>query len=164
MKIGLTTSVIQRGKTGIAEYIFSLVRALGRCGREHEFILFALEDDRPLFGFAGDFVRLVRVPEKFRPPLRDIFWHQTILPRLARELRLDVLHVPSYRRMPWHRPAGCALVATVHDLAAFHVADKYDPLRMFYGRVVARLVVEVDAPAPRLLAAQLANGTFVARI
>jgi len=50
-----------------------------------------------------------------------------------------VLHVPSYRRLPWARP--CALVATVHDLAAFHVAGKYDRARMFYGRVVARQLV-----------------------
>jgi glycosyltransferase involved in cell wall biosynthesis len=51
-------------------------------------------------------------------------------------LRLDVLHVPSYRRLLWPRP--CPLVATIHDLAPFRVADKYDWKRMFYGRVVAR--------------------------
>lgn len=136
MKIGISTSVIQRGKTGIAEYVFSLVRAFERIGKEHDFILFTLEEDRPLFGFAKNYVRLVRVPEKFRPPLRDIFWHQTILPRLAQSLQLDVLHVPSYRRMLWLKP--CATVTTIHDLAPFHLAGKYDPARMFYGRVVAR--------------------------
>lgn len=138
MKIGLTTSVIQRGKTGIAEYLFSLVRAFEAHAQEHQFILFVLEEDSPLFDFAGRFAQLVRVSEQFRPPLKDIFWHQTILPRLARKFQLDALHVPSYRRMLWPRPVDCALVATVHDLAAFHVAGKYDRLRMFYGRVAAR--------------------------
>ncbi len=80
------------------------------------------------------------MPEKFRPPLKDIFWHQMVLPQLVRELELDVLHVPSYRRLLWPRP--CALVATVHDLAAFHVAEKYDEARMFYGRVVARQLAQ----------------------
>jgi len=47
-----------------------------------------------------------------------------------------VLHVPSYRRMLWTHP--CALVATIHDLAPFHLPGKYDAARMFYGRVVAR--------------------------
>jgi glycosyltransferase involved in cell wall biosynthesis len=47
-----------------------------------------------------------------------------------------VLHVLSYRRMIWSHP--CALIATIHDLAAFHVSRKYDWKRMFYGRVVAR--------------------------
>ena len=43
--------------------------------------------------------------------------------RKLRDLSLDVLHVPSYRRMLWPRP--CPLVATIHDLAPFHVAHKY---------------------------------------
>jgi len=81
-------------------------------------------------------MKIVRVPERFRPPLKNIGWHQTALPRLARDLRIDVLHVPSYRRMLWRKP--CALVTTIHDLAPFHVAGKYDWMRMFYGRVVAK--------------------------
>ena len=44
--------------------------------------------------------------------------------------------MPSYRRLLWPRP--CGLVATIHDLAPFQVASKYDWKRMFYGRVVAR--------------------------
>jgi len=136
MKIGLSTSVIQRGKTGIAEYVFSLVRAFEAHAGTHQLILFVLEEDLPLFEFAKNFVQVVAVSETFRHPLKDIFWHQVILPRLARTLELDVLHVPSYRRLPWRKP--CALTATVHDLAPFYVARKYDWKRMFYGRVVAR--------------------------
>ena len=136
MRIGLSTSVIQRGKTGVAEYVFSLVRGFAAHAGAHQFVLFALEADLPLFEFAKPFVRLVGVSESFRAPVRDIVWHQTALPRLARTHELEVLHVPSYRRLPWAR--ACALVATVHDLAAFHVAGKYDRLRMFYGRAVAR--------------------------
>jgi glycosyltransferase involved in cell wall biosynthesis len=63
-----------------------------------------------------------------------------VLPRLAREDRLDVLHVPSYRRMLWRRP--CPLVATIHDLAPFRLPGKYDWLRMWYGRVVARQLAQ----------------------
>jgi glycosyltransferase involved in cell wall biosynthesis len=136
MKIGISTSVIQRGKTGIAEYVFSLVRSFETHARAHQFVLYVLEEDLPLFDFAKKFAQVTPVSEQFRAPLKDIFWHQTVLPRLARAHKLDVLHVPSYRRLPWAHP--CALVATIHDLAAFHVAKKYDRARMFYGRTVAR--------------------------
>ena len=136
MRIGLSTSVIGRGKTGIGQYVFALTRALLAQGAAHRFVLFVLEEDRALFDFARDHAELVTVPEKFRPAVKDILWHQKQLPQLARELRLDVLHVPSYRRMLWRRP--CPLVATIHDLAPFHVAGKYDWKRMFYGKVVAR--------------------------
>src|SRR5213076_81814 len=102
----------------------------------HRFTLFVLAEDLPLFDFARDKMEFVVVPERFRPPVKNILWHQTELPSLVRQLRLDVLHVPSYRRLLWPKP--CALVATIHDLAPFHVARKYDWKRMFYGRVVAR--------------------------
>ncbi len=136
MRIGLTTSVIQRGKSGVGQHVLALVRALVAGGTRHEFSLFVLEEDLPRFAFAQDVMRLIPVPERHRPPLRDIRWHQFELPALARAHRLDVLHVPSYRRMLWRKP--CALVATIHDLAPFRLPGKYDLLRMFYGRVVVR--------------------------
>lgn len=136
MKIAWSTSVIQRGKTGIAEYAFSLIAALIRSASAHQFVLFVLEEDLPLFESAGKSVELVPVREQFRPPVKDILWHQRELPALVRQHRIDVLHVLSYRRMLWSHP--CALVATIHDLAAFHVTRKYDWKRMFYGRIVAR--------------------------
>ena len=136
MRIGLSTSVIQRGRSGVGQTVLALVRALRAEAARHEFTLFVLEQDQPLFEFARATMRIVPVPERFRPPLKDILWHQTTLPRLARELALDVLHVPSYRRMLWRR--RCRVVATIHDLAPFRVPDKYDFARMFYGRTVVR--------------------------
>jgi glycosyltransferase involved in cell wall biosynthesis len=136
MRIGLSTSVIQRGQTGIAQYVFALTREFLAHTGAHRFVLFVLEEDLPLFHSAENAMQLVPVPEHFRPPAQNILWHQTQLPKLARQYRLDVLHVPSYRRLLWPRP--CALVATIHDLAPFRVAKKYDCRRMFYGRVVAR--------------------------
>jgi glycosyltransferase involved in cell wall biosynthesis len=136
MKIGLSTSVIQRGRSGVAQYVLALTRALLRRETEHELTLFVLERDVPLFDFAFERARIVTVSERFRSPVKNIFWHQTALPRLARAHSIDVLHVPSYRRMLWSRP--CPLVATIHDLAPFHLNGKYDRRRMFYGRHVAR--------------------------
>jgi len=136
MRIGISTSVIQRGKTGVAQYVMALLRALRPYSGLHRFILFVLEEDLSLFDFLGDTMKVVTVPEQFRPPLKNILWHQSKLSGLARQHDLDVLHVPSYRRLLWPRP--CALVATIHDLAPFHVSGKYEWKRMFYGRVVAR--------------------------
>lgn len=140
MRIGISTSVIQRGQTGIAQYVFALLRAYLPFAEENQFVLFALEEDLPLFDFARGKMQLVPVPERHRPPVKNILWHQRALPRLARALQLDVLHVPSYRRLLWAHP--CRLVATIHDLAPFHVRNKYSWTRMFYGRVVARRLAQ----------------------
>lgn len=140
MKIGISTSVIERGRTGIAQYVFNLVREFLPHAARHEFVLFTLAEDIPLFDFARDATRIVTVPEACRPAAKNIWWHQTLLPQRCRALALDVLHVPSYRRMLWPHP--CKLVATIHDLAPFHVAKKYDWKRMFYGRVIARRLAQ----------------------
>lgn len=136
MRIGLSTSVIQRGRSGVARYVLALVRAMLTEAADHEFTLFVLENDLPLFDFVGSAMRIVPVAERHRPPAQDILWHQTALPRLVEQLGLDVLHVPSYRRLVWRRP--CPLVGTIHDLAPFRLPEKYDRARMFYGRVIVR--------------------------
>lgn len=136
MNTGFSTSVIQRGKTGVAQYVFALLKAMLPHAGKHRFHLFVLEEDLPLFEFAKDAMTLIPVPERFRPAGKNVLWHQTHLPRLARDLKLDVLHVPSYRRMLWPKP--CPLVSTIHDLAPFHVRGKYDWKRMIYGRVVVK--------------------------
>lgn len=52
MKIAISTSVIQRGRTGVAQYVFALVRELLAYADQHEFHLLVLEEDLPLFEFA----------------------------------------------------------------------------------------------------------------
>ncbi len=140
MRIGFSTSVIQRGKTGVAQYVFGLLRALLPAAAEHTFFLFVLAEDLPLFDFVKGRMLIETVSERYRPPVRNIFWHQTALPRRARELGLDALHVPSYRRLLWPRP--CPLVATIHDLAPFRLAGKYDWKRTLYGRIVVRRLAQ----------------------
>jgi len=136
MRIGISTSVIQRGKSGIGQYVLALVRALLDRKGDHQLVLFVLEEDRPLFEFAAGRAEIVTVAERYRPALKNILWHQLVLPSLLRQLQIDVLHVPSYRRMLAGGP--CARVATIHDLAPFHVRGKYDAARMFYGRVIVK--------------------------
>ena len=135
MKIGLTATMIQGGRSGVAQYVFSLVRELIRAG-EVDLHVFVLEDELPLFDFAKNGCHLIPVSMSAAPPVKNILWHQFTLPKLAKEWKLDVLHVPSYRRLV--RKAPCPTVGTIHDLAPFHVKGKYDLARMFYGRVIVK--------------------------
>ena len=142
MKIGFSTSVIQRGKTGIAQYTFALLRAFEDLNTDQRFVLFVLEEDRSFFANHGEQFEIVTIREKYRPPLKNIFWHQTILPKLAGKLDLDVIHVPSYRRLVWQ--SSCPRVGTIHDLAPFRVPKKYDLARMLYGRVIAKHLARIQ--------------------
>jgi hypothetical protein len=41
----MSTSVVQRGKTGVAQYVFALLRALQAHAAKHAFTIFVLEED-----------------------------------------------------------------------------------------------------------------------
>ncbi len=138
MKIALSTSVIQRGKTGVAQYVLALTRALMPYTDVVKFHILALAQDLPLFDFARDRMEIIPVDERWRSPVRNIWWHQRVLPRWLADQQIDVLHVPSYRRMVCS--AHCNLISTIHDLAPFHVKKKYDVARMLYGRLVVKLL------------------------
>jgi glycosyltransferase involved in cell wall biosynthesis len=138
LHVAISTSVNQRGKSGVAAYLFGLIEGLVTTCPEVKLSLFGLAADRPLFERWLDHADWIEVSEFWRPALRDIFWHQFVLPGRLRAIRADVVHIPSYRRILAFPP--CPQVVTVHDCAAFHVRGKYDAARMAYGRhVVPRL-------------------------
>ena len=72
MRIGLSTSVIERGKTGIAQYVFALTRALLEHAQEHQFTLFVLEEDLSLFAFARSAMQLVPVVDARGPTVTPL--------------------------------------------------------------------------------------------
>lgn len=73
-------------------------------------------------------------------PLLNIAWHNAALPNIG---NYDVVHVPTARRIPLLKKAK--VVATVHDLAAFSVEDKYDPARMaFNTKLVPAMIRNAD--------------------
>jgi glycosyltransferase involved in cell wall biosynthesis len=144
MKVGLSVSVIQQGKSGVATYVAGLLKGMAANQWPAEVVLFGLEEDRAWFDPWLNHCEWVGVPERFRPAVKNIFWHQTVFPGLLGRHRCDVVHIPSYRRIV-ARPR-IPQVVTIHDLAPFRLAGKYDALRMFYGKqVVKRLARRVDA-------------------
>jgi glycosyltransferase involved in cell wall biosynthesis len=144
MRVALSVSVIQRGQSGVATYVFGLLDGFREIGAKLDLVLFGLEEDESLFARWRDHLRWVAVPECYRPAVRNVWWHQTALRSLLRQERIDVLHIPSYRRIVVRPP--CPQVVTIHDLAAFSLRTKYDRARMFYGTyVVKHLARQVEA-------------------
>lgn len=146
MKVGMSVSVIQRGKSGVATYVGGLLKGLAARGWPANVVLFGLDEDRDWFAPWAEHCEWVGVPERFRPAVKNIFWHQAAFPGLLRKHGCEVVHIPSYRRIV--ASPGIPQVVTIHDLAPFRLAGKYDRLRMFYGRqVVKRLARRADAVA-----------------
>ena len=136
IRVGLSTSVVQGGRSGVATYIFGILEGLRRTEAPVEITIIGLKNDRALFQPWLDWAKWLPVPERYRSAVRNVAWHQLVLPGVARREDFDLVHVPSYRRMVARLP--CPQLATIHDCAAFAVAGKYDLARMIYGRVVVK--------------------------
>lgn len=134
MRVGISGSATDDGKSGVGMYIRQMVEWLPRVGPEHEYELIAdragLEFLAPPRGMGT-----VEVSPRATGAVANILWHQLELPRIAARREYDVLFLPAAnRRLPFGAP--CPTVGTVHDLASFHVRGKYDPWRDAYVRHV----------------------------
>jgi len=136
IKVALSTTVAQRGRSGVASYLFGLLDGFQAIDAPIHIALLGLAKGQNLFTRWMDRCEWVPVGERHRPAVRNIWWHQTALRRTLREIKADLLHIPSYRRIVWKPPVP--QVVTIHDCAAFNVKGKYDAARMFYGQQVAR--------------------------
>jgi glycosyltransferase involved in cell wall biosynthesis len=131
MKVGISTFGGDGGKSGISQYIIQLIREFARQPDGCTFETIGYGDERSVF--VPESGGIVHLPfgSHLRSPIRNVFWHQTTLPRYCRERAFDVLFLPAgNRRLPLYSP--CPTVGTVHDFSSIHVPGKYDRARLFY--------------------------------
>lgn len=146
MKVLLSAGMIQGGRSGVGRYVISLAEALVKEHPEVELHVAGLAADRGLFPWLDD-SRWEEIPANASGGLGNLVWHQIKLNGVVRRRGIDLVHIPSYRRMLW----SCAVpqVATIHDCAPFVLREKYDFARGFFGRgvvpVIARRVGHIIA-------------------
>ena len=133
MKVLLSAGMIQGGRSGVGRYVIALSEAMVREQAAVDLFVAGLDADRGLFPWVKD-NRWVSIPASMTGGAANLWWHQTAINKIARNLAIELVHIPSYRRMIWR----CAVpqVATIHDCAPFILRDKYDFLRGFFGRVM----------------------------
>lgn len=158
LRVALSTTVGQRGRSGVATYLFGLIEGLLRDELRVELILFGFKEDRSLFARWLDRCRWVDIGEFWRPAVRDIIYHQFILPWRLSALGCDVVHIPSYRRVLAFAP--CRQVLTIHDCASFRMREKYGFARNLYTRL---LVVPLARRAAARIAVSQNTATDIER-
>ena len=140
MKIGISTFGGDGGKSGISQYIIQLIREFSRHPAGCTFETIGYSDERSVFIPDSSSIAHLPFGSHLRNPIRNVFWHQTTLPRYCRERAFDVLFLPAgNRRLPVYSP--CPTVGTVHDFSSIHVPGKYDRARMFYIRQVLPFLI-----------------------
>lgn len=114
MRIGIDARYIYDHFPGIGRYCYHLIRALNELEHEHTLILLThpgLPNTRyDLYALSQD-ERVQTHPTTVWPFSLAEHWH---IPRLARSLRLDVLHSPYYIKP--YVGLSCPSVVTIYDL------------------------------------------------
>ncbi|HQE94095.1 MAG TPA: glycosyltransferase family 1 protein [Anaerolineae bacterium] len=138
MRVALSGWFGDRPETGSGQYLRYLVAALAEHMPASQFMV--LTPTSPVAEVVcAPNVEFVVVPGK-KTNLGKVWWEQVILPRAARQLGVDVLHVPY-----WAPPLYAALptVVTVHDLIPLL-------LKPYRGGALVRLYTAfVRATSPR---------------
>jgi glycosyltransferase involved in cell wall biosynthesis len=143
MKIGFSACVLQGGRTGVASYVVNLLQTLQEVDTMNTYDLLLPNADQKLIRDGFPRFHKTIISDALSKPVPNILWHNLALPGLARREAYDLVHIPSYRRLPFIK--GTKVVATVHDLATLHMDNKYDAARMFFNRrIVPSLIRRAD--------------------
>jgi len=139
MNIAFSACVLQGGRTGVASYVVNLLHTLQEVDHVNTYDILIPKADQALIHDGPANFRKTIIPDVLSSPVANILWHNLVLPGRARREHYDLVHVPSYRRLPVLK--GTKIVATVHDLATLHMDNKYDAARMFFNRRIVPLQI-----------------------
>jgi glycosyltransferase involved in cell wall biosynthesis len=135
MRIGITTFGGDGGKSGISRYIIKLLEQFAMMDDGPEWEVVVYEEEQSIFLPPSERMSPYCCGKGLHNPVLNVAWHQVALPLLCRSRGYDAVFLPAAnRRLPFWVP--CPSIGTVHDFSGIHVAEKYDPARMFFIKSV----------------------------
>ncbi len=148
MRVALPLGGTDWGKSGIGTYVRSIIVHLHRALEQEGADLLVFGNSKELSAYADalDGVTTATTPSWANAPAQSALWYLAQASQFALSCGADVVLYPAaQRRCSIRQPIPS--VAVVHDLGQLKVADKYDPLRMFYFKQVAlRLIKNAARP------------------
>ena len=137
MKIGINGRFLAAKRTGVQRAAYNLIRALVETDRDNHYVLFTTEDQ--VSNPEWQYPNVTVVPSRIREgeSLRNHFWEQFTLPRLAKKHQVDILHSPANLAPLFYRDKS---VVHIHDLC-FLVNPQWFSFsfRTLYNFIIPRL-------------------------
>jgi glycosyltransferase involved in cell wall biosynthesis len=128
MRIGIDATPLPYNPVGAGIYIIQLINALQQENTDQEIFVFA-------FPHILDHVNITEsqrfkwVIKDYKSPPFRLIWEQAVLPILARQWRLDLLHSLHYTR-PLILP--CKSVVTFHDMTFYKLPSFHTKIKRMY--------------------------------
>jgi len=140
MKLGISAFATDGGQSGISQYIINVLPRLSHIDTDVELVIFMPRSATELLEPRTGSGEIVVLPDWLAYPMVNIIWHLLLFPILLKRHGCDCAYLPAgNRRLGWWY--GMPSVSTIHDLSQFHVAAKYDKLRMFYIKRIMPLMM-----------------------
>lgn len=134
MRIGIDLLWVRVGICGGTEsYIRNLIRGFMQYGTEHEYVLFAAEDNAESFRqyTAAPNVSLCICPIACASQFKRILWENLHLDNYAKEQAMDVMFIPVYSK-PHTWGSKIPYVSVIHDLQALHYPEYFSAVRRIF--------------------------------
>jgi glycosyltransferase involved in cell wall biosynthesis len=127
MRIGLNAQILTDGRTGVTRYAHNVIKLLPKLGQNHEFVVFG---NSPDLKYDEHNVIIAKTQNGINSASKRILWEQTVLPRLAKKWKLDLMFYPDHTSSLWSKKITQAIV--LHDLAPFALPRTFNRLRRGY--------------------------------
>ena len=137
MKIGINGRFLAAKRTGVQRAAYNLIQALVQVDKVNDYVLFAPSDEIDNADWSYENVSVIPAKIKTGDNLRNHFWEQFTLPRLARKYEVDILHSPANLAPLFY--SGRSIVH-IHDLCFVVNPQWYSfTFRTAYNFAVPRL-------------------------
>jgi len=140
MRIAISTSTVHDNyREGLVEYIQKLITNLANLDAINEYFIFMPRLHNSLFPVHQQNFIIVRINGFFCTPFGSLVWHLFLYPIYLFYYRIDVVHLPEYRRPLLIAP--CKTIMTVHDLIGFNIEGHFlSRKREVFHRLIIRLM------------------------
>ncbi len=129
MRIGINAQILTDGRTGVTRFAKNIIRALPRCGADHEFIIFGNKND---VAAHERNVTVAPTSPSINSTAKRILWEQMLLPQMVRSWNVDVMFYPDYT-VPIFRK-GSRIISTFHDASPLALPSTFSVGKRYYKR------------------------------
>ncbi len=130
IRIGIDTFGCDAGKSGVSLYIRQVLNYMPQ-PPDVEFEAFGLELEKVAFLPEGRRIGFMPVSYYWERNRMNLFWHQFLLPIIAKQRHYSVAFFPAATRRLAPN-VSCRSVGTIHDLAPWHFRKPRTVFREFY--------------------------------
>lgn len=113
IRIGINGRFLVARKTGVQRVAYNLIKSIVQFDRQNEYFIFTGQEYTTDFGLSQSNVHFILSPIHSGNLIKNYYWEQIELPRLAKKYEVQILHNPANIGPLFYKGAS---IINIHDL------------------------------------------------